>query len=179
VFQPGGVTLDLSSIAKGFAVDKVSASLHAHGIHNHLVEIGGELNGQGIKPDGSPWWVALESFPKGDGRERAHDAVVALHGLAIATSGDHVRFFEQGGERFSHTIDPRSGYPVVHALTSVTVLHRSCMQADALATALFVLGPEEGFNFAAHHNVAARLVSRADGGYVERMTPQLVAMLGD
>ena len=180
VFQPGGVALDLSSIAKGFAVDKVSASLHARGIHNHLVEIGGELSGWGIKPDGSPWWVALESFsPKVEGARGAHDVVVALHGLAVATSGDHVRFFEQDGERFSHTIDPRSGYPIAHALTSVTVLHRSCMQADALATALFVLGPEEGFIFAVHHNVAARFVSRADGGYAERMTPQLVAMLDE
>ena len=180
VFQPGGVELDLSSIAKGFAVDKVSASLHARGLHDHLVEIGGELSGQGIKPDGGPWWVALESFPsKADGAKGAHDAVVALHGLAVATSGDHVRFFEQGGERFSHTIDPRSGYPVTHALTSVTVIHSSCMKADALATALFVLGPEAGFDFAAHHSVAARFVSRVDDGYAERMTPQLVAMFDE
>ena len=104
------------------------------------------------------------------------EAVVALHGLAVATSGDTVRFLEHDGARLSHTIDPRTGWPVAHSLTSATVFHRSCMQADALATALFVLGPNQGMAFAVRHNVAARFVLRMDTEYDERVTPSLFAM---
>jgi thiamine biosynthesis lipoprotein len=172
-FQPGGVRLDLSGIAKGFAVDRLSAELSHCGIAAHLVEIGGELRGCGVKPDGSPWWVALDE-PHGQANA---DVIVALHGLAVATSGDTVRYFESDGRRYSHTIDPRTGYPVPDRIAAVTVLHRQCMCADALATALTVLGPEAGFDHAACHGIAARFVLRGDGGPLERITPALAAML--
>ena len=173
--QPGGVRLDLSSVAKGFAVDKVSAWLASCGVADRLVEIGGELAGQGIKPNGQPWWVALED-PHQD-NPTIPGTLVALHGLAIATSGDSQRWFDASGRRWSHTIDPRSGWPVSDRLASVTVLHRRCMQADALATALLVLGPEDGFALATRLNLAARFVLRHATGFDETMTPAMAAML--
>ncbi len=167
--QPGGVQLDLSSIAKGFAVDLVSEALSKRGVVDHLVEIGGELRGSGTKPDRSPWWVAIEG---------ATDLVIALHGLSIATSGDGRRFIEHDGRRLSHTLDPRTGRPIAEDLASVTVLAPSCMKADALATALSVLGVEEGAQFARERGIAARFVVRGTGGPVERMTPAFAEMVG-
>jgi thiamine biosynthesis lipoprotein len=173
VHQPGGVALDLSSIAKGFAVDLVVQRLQATGITNCLVEIGGELRGEGVKPDGSPWWVRL------DAPSALPDALVALYGLSAATSGDVHRWFEAGGRRWSHTLDPRTGYPVPDTLASVTVLHRRCMKADALATMLLVLGPDEGYAVACAQNVAARFVLRRASGFEEIFTPALSAMADD
>lgn len=169
-FQPGGVRIDLSSIAKGFAVDRVSAYLANRGLPDHLVEIGGELRGQGTKPDGSPWWVATERFD-------SIENLVALHGLAIATSGDSQRYFEGDGQRLSHTLDPRTGRPVAGDLFSVTVLHRQCMCADALATALLVLGPDKGLRLANELSVPA-LFTACGTGPRERMSTALKAMLG-
>jgi thiamine biosynthesis lipoprotein len=174
--QPGGVRLDLSSVAKGYAVDRVTDELARLGFSDHLVEIGGELRGSGTKPDGAPWWVALERPDMQDSRA-VPQTVVALHGLAVATSGDAQRHFEHGGHRLSHTIDPRSGYPASGRVASVTVLHRRCMNADALATALTVLGADDGFDFALRRGLAARFVLRGAGGLEERVTPALTAML--
>jgi FAD:protein FMN transferase len=175
-FRPGGVALDLSSVAKGFAVDKLSAFLAARGLAQHLVEIGGELIGRGVKPDRQPWWVGLEA-PSGRNDRAGGQTVVALHNLAVATSGDAQRFFAQDGRCFSHTIDPRTGWPVSDSLAAVTVLHRSCMWADALATALVVLGPDAGFDYAAAHGLSARFMLRNPQGFAERMTPAMAAML--
>lgn len=176
--QPGGVHLDLSSIAKGFAVDKVAEVLRGAGCRDFLVEIGGELRGEGVKPDGMPWWVALERPPANPGTHAAlADVVIALNGLSVATSGSAEHFFDEDGRRFSHTIDPRSGWPVAHDLVSVTVLHRECMHADALATALSVLGPKEGMAHALRLGLAARFVSAGPEGLRERLTPRLAAML--
>jgi thiamine biosynthesis lipoprotein len=168
VRQPGGVSVDLSSIAKGFAVDQVAAHLRGLGVASYLVEIGGELRGHGAKPDGTPWWVALE---------RPGDMIVALHGLSVATSGDYRRFFEDGGRSYSHTIDPRTGCPVDHGLASVTVLHPECMIADALATGLTVLGPAAGLAYARRRGLAALFIGRGLRGIEERMTPSFAAML--
>jgi len=172
--QPGGSYVDFSGVAKGFAVDKVSDYLLEQGFPNHLVEIGGELRGRGIRPDGHPWWVMLE--PVVDNAD-AVESLVALHNLAVATSGDYRRFFMAGEQRFAHTIDPRSGSPVAHALASVTVLHESCMQADAQATVLMVLGVEEGMAYAEKHDLAALFVERRSGGFVETMTPAFADFL--
>ena len=162
ILQPGGLQIDLSSVAKGFAVDRVSEALGRLGIGHHLVEIGGELRGSGIKPDGSPWWIALEEPSTAGGDvETSRETVVALHGLSVATSGDARRYFEWNGRRWSHTIDPRDGRPVAEQLASVTVLHNSCMHADALATALTVLGPDAGFDYAQARGLAARFSSAA------------------
>lgn len=165
VLQPGGIQLDFSGIAKGFGVDQVAGYLSGRGVRDHLVEVGGELKGTGVKPDGQPWWVALETPPGA----ALDDTVVALHGLAVATSGDYRRFFEVGGHRHAHTIDPRDGRPVHNGVASVTVLHRACVLADAWSTALTVLGPDEGLALADREGLAAHTIVRgADGRVRER-----------
>jgi thiamine biosynthesis lipoprotein len=158
--QPGEVQLDLSSVAKGYAVDQLARHLEARGIIHYLVEVGGELRGAGLKPDGQPWWVALEGLPDGGDD---NPVVVALHGLAVATSGDYRRYYQHEGQRASHTLDPRSGYPIRNGLASVTVIHPECMAADALSTALTVLGPDHGLRFAEQQRLAARFLIRRDG----------------
>lgn len=173
VTQPGGVYIDLSAIAKGYGVDQVARHLQGAGFRHWLVEVGGELRGAGMKPDGQPWWVALEAP---DQHGRLPETVLALHELAVATSGDYRQGFVHEGALYSHTVDPRSGYPVRHRLASVTVLHRECMLADAYATALMVLGPEGGLSFARAQGLAARFITRAGNGYVETMTPAFAAL---
>jgi FAD:protein FMN transferase len=171
--QPGGVALDLSGIAKGFAVDHLAEHLAASGVGSFLVEIGGELKGSGVKADGQPWWVALEAPP---GAETLPRTVVALHSLSAATSGDYRRYFEHDGARYAHTLDPRSGLTAA-GLSSVTVLHQSCMIADALATAIGVLGLQQGFALAETMGVAAWLALREGNGATERLSPALLEML--
>ncbi|MET0383542.1 MAG: FAD:protein FMN transferase, partial [Burkholderiaceae bacterium] len=185
-----GLGLDLSAIAKGHGVDRVAILLGRLGFESHLVEVGGELRGTGIKPDGQPWWVALERPSCGglpgtaapsdeSGRDpngRLPATLVALHGLSAATSGDYRRWFEHDGVRYSHTIDPRDGRPVRHGLASVTVLHADCMTADALSTALTVMGPSDGPDFAERQAIAALFVVRGRDGLRERMTSAFEAM---
>ena len=156
--QPGGVLLDLSAVAKGYGVDRLAQYLEAHGVFHYLVEVGGELRGAGVKPDGQPWWVALEAVAQAEG---GTPTLVALHGLAVATSGDYRRYFQQGGQRFSHTIDPRTGAPINNNIASVTVLHAQCMAADAWSTALTVLGLEQGLALAERQGLAARFLVRS------------------
>jgi thiamine biosynthesis lipoprotein len=177
VRQPGGMAIDLSAIAKGFAVDKLAHLLTARGLANHLVEVGGELRGAGGKPDGQPWWVALESPPGHAGEAGVTETIVALHGLAVATSGDYRRCFTHGGERLCHSIDPRSGRPIAHGLASVTVLHGECMLADAQSTALTVLGLEHGLAHAQQHRIAALFVQRTGDGVEEHMSDAFAALL--
>ena len=181
VLQPGGLYLDFSSIAKGFGVDQVAAYLRSMGILSYLVEVGGELIGQGVKADGQPWWVGLEQPPATALPALYEPGIVALHGLALATSGDYRRYFEHAGARYSHTIDPRTAQPVAHQLASVAVLHENCMHADAWATALLVLGEQEGLQLAQAHGLAALFISREQQGAQEvlreTMTPAMQAML--
>lgn len=173
--QPGGLALDLSGIAKGHAVDRVAEALARSGFAAFLVEIGGELRGHGTKPDGEPWWIALEA-PPGEALP-AGECIVALHGISVATSGDYRRGFRHGGRRYGHTLDPRTGCPIGEAVAAVSVLHRCCMQADALATALSVLGPEAGLDHAVRHGIAARFLVRGPDGLREHMSPAMAAML--
>lgn len=172
--QPGGVLLDLSSVAKGFAVDQMARRLEAQGLEHYLVELGGELRGAGMKPDGQPWWVQVEGIP--DSLD-AGEARVALHGLALATSGDYRRYFQHGARRAAHTLDPRTGEPLDNGVASVSVLHADCMAADALSTALTVLGPVEGLRFAEERDLAARFLVRADGSIRSITTGAWRAML--
>lgn len=172
--------IDVNGIAKGFAVDLVMAALQQHGIHHALVEIGGELAGRGVKPDGSPWWTGVDRPSAGLAPDVPPPLLVALHNLAIATSGCE-RAYERGGRHYSHTIDPRTGMPIDNGMVSATVLHPSCMDADAYATALMVMGPDAGMAFATERTLAAALLFRADpGGPIrERLTPAMAAMLDD
>jgi thiamine biosynthesis lipoprotein len=167
--------VDLCGIAKGFAVDLVAYTLREHGIHHALVEVGGELHGHGVKPDGSPWWVEIDR--SGETRTETEPMLVALHDLAIATSGCE-RSFVSGARHFSHTLDPRTGWPITNGMITATVLHASCMEADAYATALMVLGPDAAINFAVAHDLAALILfQQSSGSVIERTTPVLDAML--
>lgn len=158
--QHGGLQLDLSGIAKGYAVDAVLLRLHALGLRNALVEIGGELRGSGQRPDGQPWRVAIAPVPAAVGpTPDAPPQAIALRDCAIATSGSLYHRHQWQGRSYSHTLDPRTGAPIAHALASVTVLHAECLHADALATLLTVLGPEAGWEFAEQHGIAALLSS--------------------
>lgn len=176
VRQSGHIQLDLCSTAKGFGVDQVARYLQQMDIDSYLVEVGGELRGLGCKPDGQPWWVNLEDIAE-QVQETTH--VVALHGLSIATSGDTNRYFMYEGKRYSHTIDPRTGYPVEHGVAAVTVLHAECMIADALATAMTVMGLEAGMQYAKQLHAAARFVVREENGFSTYMSPAFLAMMDD
>ncbi len=170
LFQPGGALLDLSSVAKGYAVDRLALCLERHGLRHYLVEAGGELRGAGTRDDGQPWWVEVEGVPDGDGA-MTPQPVVALHGLAIATSGDYRQYFHQApGRRVSHTLDPRTGWPVDDGVASATVLAPTCMAADALSTALTVLGPRAGIAFADARGLAARFLLRTGDGLHETVS---------
>jgi thiamine biosynthesis lipoprotein len=166
LYQPGGAILDLSSVAKGHAVDCLALRLEALGLRHYLVEIGGELRGAGLKADGQPWWVELEGVPDAAGAP-VPQSVLALHGLAVATSGDYRRYFHHAHRRASHTLDPRTGFPVANDVASVTVLAPTCMAADALSTALTVMGVETGLAFAEARGLAARFLLRREGGLRE------------
>jgi thiamine biosynthesis lipoprotein len=164
-----GMAADLSAIAKGFAVDEVAALLDARGLSDYLVEIGGELKAAGHNARGEAWNIAVEQPTPGARRvQRAFPLV----DLAVATSGDYRNFFERNGQRYAHTIDPRSGYPVQHQLASVTVLDPSAMSADALATGLLVLGERAGIEFALAHELAALFLIRDGDDFRERTTPR-------
>ena len=180
VLQPGGTRLDLCAIAKGFGVDAVAAYLRSQGTGAALVEVGGELCGFGRKPDGAPWRVIVEGW-QGDEDDAREPRVLALDGIAVATSGDRWHRREHLGRSVSHTLDPRSGHPVTSAPVAVTVAAGDAMRADAWATALTVLGTHGGLDVARAHGLAARFVDVRDDGVEpaikEHMTPAFEALL--
>ncbi|MDA8782207.1 FAD:protein FMN transferase [Porticoccaceae bacterium] len=152
------VRLDLSAVAKGYGVDQVAQLLEMLALPDYLVEVGGEMRVSGVNPDGNPWRVAVEMPSLMPQVQR----VIALHDGAVATSGDYRNYFERDGLRYSHTIDPRTGRPITHSLASVTVLAKTCAEADAWATALMVLGEEQGMALAEKLNLAVYMLV-ADG----------------
>lgn len=170
--QPGGVRLDLSAIAKGHAVDRVAALLRDAGHPAFLLEIGGELRGEGLRPDGQPWWVDVEP-PPGCPLPRTR---IGLTGLSVATSGDYRRFHAVDGRRLAHTLDPRTGTPVSNAPPSVSVLHDQAMLADAWATLLTVLGVDAGLALADAHGIAAIFLHRSAHGWLRSLSAAARAM---
>jgi thiamine biosynthesis lipoprotein len=169
-----GVQIDLSAIAKGYAVDELTVVLDNAGVDAYLVEIGGEVRARGVKTDGTAWRIAVESPVAGT---RLVQSVVRLRDVAIATSGDYRNFFEHDGKRYSHTIDPRTGRPIAHDLGAASVISESAMHADAWATALLVLGPERGLEMARREGLAANLIIRSAQGVKEIHTPAFEANL--
>ena len=169
------VYVDLSAYAKGLGVDEVAELLEAGGIENYLVEIGGEIKLHGVDAGGDQWAVAIET-PSGD--RRTASRIVSLSDKAMATSGDYRNFFEYEGQRYSHTIDPRTGRPTRHGLASVTVIADRAALADALATALLVLGPDEGLALARREGIAAYFQVRSADGFAEQETPAFQAATG-
>lgn len=154
--------LDLSSIAKGFGVDKVAGILNKYQTSGYLVEIGGELRIKGTKADGSPWRVAIEK-PTDEGI--AVQQVIEPGTMSMATSGDYRNYYEEEGQRFTHIIDPRNGLPIHHKLASVTVLHEECMTADGFATAMMVLGTEASLALAKKEHLAIMLIEKQAEGF--------------
>ena len=173
--QIGGMRLDFSGIAKGHAVDRVSDTLSRMGATSHLVEIGGELKGVGVKPDAQPWWVEIEAV-EGSPLPRT---VAALFNLAVATSGDWRKAFTHNGTDYSHTLDGSTGRPVANGLAQVTVFDASAMRADAFATALTVLGPQDGLDLATAMGLTAHFLLRSDKGLSELYTPAYAAMMDE
>lgn len=165
--------LDLSAIAKGYGVDKVTALLENDGIRNFLVDIGGEISTRGINHQGQVWKIGVSTPDEEYGIQK----VIPLENKSVATSGDYRNYFEKDGIRYSHTIDPRTARPITHKLTSVTVLHDTCMIADAYATAIDVLGPDDGYNFAVNQELAVFMIVRDSDAFIEKMTPELEKIL--
>jgi thiamine biosynthesis lipoprotein len=171
------VQCDFSALAPGYAADRLGALLAERGLADFLVDVGGELVARGRNAGGAAWQIAIER--PGTGPRRIA-RVVPLRDVAIATSGDYRNYREVNGARVSHVIDPRSGRPITHRLASVTVVDRLAVRADALATALMVLGPDEGLALARRLDLAALLMVRTDtGGFDEIMTPRFTALLKD
>jgi FAD:protein FMN transferase len=141
------IRIDYNAIAQGYAVDVVAAFFDSKGIKSYLIDIGGEVLARSTKPGGEKWNVAIEMPTKNADDDRKIKAVVLLQDLAISTSGSYRKFYEENGIRYSHTIDPATGYPVKHSTLSVSVIARDCITADAYATAFMVMGLERGKEF--------------------------------
>jgi len=159
--------IDLSTIAKGYGVDLVAELIERKGIHNYLVEIGGELRLKGFKDTGELWHVAIE---KPISNERSVQQIIVPKNNAVATSGDYRNYFEFEGQRFSHIMNPQTGRPINHKLVSVTVIHPSSMTADGLSTAMMVMGEERALKFAQDNKLAAYFISKAGNGFIEQST---------
>jgi thiamine biosynthesis lipoprotein len=161
------LTIDLSAIAKGFAVDRVANALDREGVPNYMVEVGGEVKTNGVNAQEDPWRIGIERpLPN----EQAIDLIVPLSGLAMATSGDYRNYYEVDGRRLSHSIDPRTGSPITHNVASVSVIAPLCVRADAYATGLLVLG-SDGYHLAEELGLAAYFLQRdKEGLFVGRMT---------
>ena len=181
VRKPAGMQIDLSSMQHGRGADAVAEYLNSLGIDNYMVDVGSEIRAHGQSAEGGAWHVAIERPSAPDATIPAatngFEHVVSLRNAGIATSGNFRYFFDYNGRRYSHRIDPRTGEPVPHDLVSVTVIDPICMHADALATALTVLGPDEGFDYASRRNIAALFISKSGDALVEKMTPQFASYL--
>lgn len=151
-------TLNLSAIAKGYAVDRVAELLRSLGYKDFLVDIGGEVYASGRKNKRTRGWNVGIAHPAPDSRKNMF--IIELQDMAVATSGDYRNFFTQNGKRYSHAISPQTGRPAEHNLASVTVFNPSCMLADAYATAILTAGEEEGLALANKQNIAAVLFVR-------------------
>ena len=165
------LALDLNGIAKGYGVDRLAETLRAFGIASGLVGIDGEMRALGLRPDGEAWAVAIEAP---DLERRAPHSILALQDAAVATSGDYRHWVLAGGRRLSHTMDPRRGAPLMAPPASVSVVARTCAEADAWATALMVLGPETGARLAQHRGLDVLFLLR-DGD--EGIRPRAVGSL--
>ncbi|HEY5510789.1 MAG TPA: FAD:protein FMN transferase [Prolixibacteraceae bacterium] len=145
------IKIDFDAIAQGYTSDLIGRFFETRGIDNYLIDVGGEVLGKGLKPDGKMWSVAIEMPAKNSMDERKIQAILTLKEKAISTSGSYRKYYEENGIRYSHTIDPSNGYPVKHNLLSVSVLADDCITADAYATAFMVMGLEKSKDFLARN----------------------------
>ncbi len=164
VRKKADIWLDLSAVAKGYGVDWIASYLQERGFRHFMIEIGGELRLLGESPRGGPWRIAIE---QPEILQASVRRVVSLTDAGMATSGDYRNYIEQDGKRYSHTLDPATGYPISHRLASVTVIAPTSAEADAWATALSVLGPEAGMALAEQEGLAAYMIIKVDDGFVD------------
>ncbi len=169
-----GLSVDLSSIAKGYGVDQLAAYLDEAGVAHYMVEIGGEIHSKGQSPRGDDWRIAVE---KPVALDRMVQQGLLLKGGGLATSGDYRNYFTTNGRRYSHTFDPRSGAPVRHSLASVSVLAANTMLADAYATMLMAMGEIKGRAFALEQGIEAYFIWRTDEGFDTFATEGFKAVL--
>ncbi|VUD56349.1 FAD:protein FMN transferase [Thalassocella blandensis] len=176
IFKEKAIYVDLSAIAKGFATDVIAELLEVQGIHNYMVEIGGELKIRGHNFSEKPWAIGVEKPALG---HTGTMQKISGDNVGIATSGDYRNFYEVEGKRVSHTLDPNTGKPIDHALASVTVITQTGGAADAYATAINVLGPDLGYDLAIEQNLAVFLVVREADGFTTKHTPQFEQYMVD
>lgn len=156
------IALDLNGIAKGYGVDRLAEILRDRGIADALVGIDGEMRGLGLRPDGKAWTIAVE---EPDAERRTPHSILTLQDAAVATSGDYRHWVEVQGRSLSHTMDPTRGAPLIASPASVTVVARTCAEADAWATAFMVLGPDRGTELARKQGLDALFLLRDDAGH--------------
>lgn len=167
--------MDLSAIAKGYGVDLLAQHLNGLQVNNYLVEIGGELRAVGANPEGQPWKIGIQ---QPDSAAPEAGLILSLSNHSVATSGDYLNFYVEDGKRYSHIIDPRTGYPVIHQTASVTVVAETTTLADVWATTLLVLGEEAGSELAELNNIAAVFLVREDAGdFSLSMTSAMIPLL--
>ena len=156
--------VDLSTIAKGWGVDVVADFIESQGIENYMVEVGGEMRLKGRNAQGIPWRIAIE---KPSVQERSVQEIIEPGDMAIATSGDYRNYFERDGMRYSHIINPQTGYPIDNKVVSVTVLDKSSITADGLSTGLMVLGEEKAMAVAELNQIPVFMIIKTDDGFRE------------
>ncbi|SIO14585.1 FAD:protein FMN transferase [Vannielia litorea] len=169
-----GAEIYLPAIGKGHGVDRVAAAIRSAGLTDFMIEIGGDLYASGRNADGLPWQIGIESPVAGD---RALHAVADASNLGMATSGDYRNFFESGGTRYSHIIDPATGRPILHKTVSATVLAENAMLADAWSTAMLVLGRDQGMQIAEDQGLAVVFIDREPGeGFTTTASSQYTSL---
>jgi len=167
--RTAGAQLDFSAIAKGYAVDAIGSLLEQHGVRDYLAEIGGEVRGRGRRPDNGKWRVGIEKPSDHAVSDRKILMVIELENAGLATSGNYRNYQVQDGKKIAHIIDPATGYPAQNSLLSVSVIAPDVMTADAYATALMVMGLDEGLPFVeARKDLSAYFIAvGASGQFVE------------
>tara|TARA_R110000772_G_scaffold38354_13_gene90545 strand:+ start:331 stop:1317 length:987 start_codon:yes stop_codon:yes gene_type:complete len=178
VYKMRDLEIDLSAVAKGYAVDRIAELLDAQGINNYLVEIGGELKGKGRNARGEPWHIAIET-PQSANIAPQNHRIIDIDNISVASSGDYRNFFEVAGRKYSHTIDPRTGRPINNGLLSVTVLSETTALADALATAFNVLGLELAMQLANENNIPAYFLEDNNSGLRASHSTAFIPYIGD
>jgi len=173
--KPARVRVDVSSIAQGYSVERISQVMEQNGIRNYLVEIGGELKTQGRKPDGGAWRIAVEKPLPDQQRMSKVLSMPMEYSLAVMTSGTYRHYFDVNGQRYSHVLDARTGKPVSHDLVSVTVLHENPTLADALSTALLCVGQQQALRWADAERLEVLFVQQQGDRFVETKSQALAA----
>lgn len=180
VQREAGVQFDYNAIAQGYTADMIGGLFDREGISSYMIEVGGEILTGGTKPDGSAWNLGVDK-PVEPGMQRELQILLGISdNRALATSGSYRKFYEKDGVRYSHTIDPRTGYPVQHSLLSVTVLAYDCWLADAMATAFMVMGVEESLQFIQDHpnmHLEAYFIYEQNGVLQEEMTSGIAELI--